>query len=496
VHLRRDEGFLVAEVVFSAAIFLFAFTTVMLLTTTSMMMSNRAKQKSTMANAVASYVEQVRALPYNQIGTQGGDPPGVLQPTNSVISGFSVAIVPTVIWYDDPDLAGAEDFKKVDLAVTCSSPGENPKVLSMPTEIFVSVAGSGNNVVLTPPSVGFSYPTTSSGMPVLYGSSQQLAAWAQANGEGVNLTSVYVDCDGVPVQLTDGGTGQYSPSGDSFSQTLLWNTQALDSLGATITPDGMHTLKVEAWDTNSQQGFITMSVLVDNHAPSAPTSVALTDVSSGNSSAMTASWPTALDGLTPADHYLVAQYVQGVGATDPGSLSGWTQNPTTPVSTTGLSSPLTSLQPFSRYMSGVTAASPRGFTSGATGGVGITRSRASGTWLITQSGSGGSKLYTAGVTVVLEQPTFPRASVSNILLRSSSSSMAGATQIGCATSGFVLQDSYSSSKSSSLPCYYYQVVSTVVPLGYPSANNAPVTVRSNVVGPSVTGPTPMTNVGW
>jgi hypothetical protein len=490
---------LVAEVVFSAAIFLFAFTSVMLLTTTSMMVSNQAKQKATMTNAVASYVEQVRALPYNQIGTQGGNPPGVLQPTTASIGGFSVAIVPTVVWHDDPsntEVTKTVTFKKVSLAVTCSSPGENPKVLTMPMEIFVSVAGSGNNIVLTPPSVGFSSPTTSSGLPVLHGSSQQVGVWAQAHGEGVNLTTVYVGCDGVPVRLTDGGSGQYSPSGDSFSKSLLWDTLALDVDGSAITPDGMHTLKVEAWDTNSQQGFVTMSVLIDNFAPNAPTSVTLTDVSSRSTSAMTASWPTALDGLTPADHYVVAQYVQGAEATDPGSLSGWTQNPTTPVSTTGLSSALTSLQPFSRYMTGVSAASPRGLTSGAAGGVGITRPRATGAWEVTESGSGDDKLHTAAVTVALQQPTFPAASVSNVLFRSGSSSMAGATQVGSATSGFELHDSYSSSKSSSLPGYYYQVVSTVVPVGYPAADNAPVTVKSNVIGPSVTGPSPMTNVGW
>lgn len=493
MRVRSDHGFLVAEVVFSAAIFFFAFTTIMLLTTTSMMVANQAKQKSAMTNAVASYVEQVRTMPYNQIGNPGGDPAGLLGPTDLSVGGFDVAIVPTVAWYNDPSLTGSQDYKRVTLAVTCIAPGDNPRTLNMSTDLFVSVAGSGNNVVLTPPSVGFSSPPTSSGVPVLGGSNEPISVWARANGVGVNLTTVYVDCDGVPVRLSGGGSGQYSPNSDEFYQTLFWDTLATDANGTTITPDGMHTLKVEAWDTNSQQGFVTMAVMVDNHAPNAPTSVTMTDTSSGGSSGMAATWPACLDGLTSADHYLVSQYVQGSGATDPNSLGGWTQNPAEPVSTTGVSYSLTSVQPFSRYMSSVSALSAKGLSSSAVAGVGVTRPQITGTWVVEHPEH---HWYTSQVTVTLQQPSFPWATISNVLYRSTSSSMAGATQVGSPTSEFVLSDSYSSSNPNWLPGYYYQVVSTVTPIGYPSDANAPVVVRSNVIGPAVTGPTPMSNVGW
>lgn len=504
--IRRDDGFTVAEVVFSAAIFFFVFTSIMTMMTANLVTSRDAKQRSVMVNAVSSYIEQVRAMAYNEIGTPSGNPAGTLQSVTTTVGAYTVTIVPTVTWYDDVRLVGASDYKKLAMAVTCSTIGSVPKTITMASQVFISSAGARNNVLLTPPTIGFTSPATATPPPVVWGS-QLLSVWAEAHGSGVALTTVYVECDGFPIVLSSGAKGQFAVNGVNFSQSLYWETQAVDATsGARIVPDGIHTIKIEAWDTNSQQGFLPMQVYVDNDAPSPPTTITVSETSAGTGPTSTrVTWAACLDGITPATHYYLRQYMQGATALNSGNFSQWTLTPSSgqPYNLTDTTFSSSPLQPLSRYLYEVLAASPRDLTSPSRNERRITRPLLTGTQTVTRSSHGGNHDWTVSVPLTASSPTFPYSTLTYTLFRSLSPTMSAATQIGQPQSQPNWTDTATISGGSSFPAsgaFYYRVTTAVKPSGYPSgSSNATETLLSNIVGP--VGPDQCTNLampngGW
>ncbi len=89
--------------------------------------ANRARL--TAANLATTAVEQIRSMPYNEVGTVGGNPPGAIQRTRTVtVNGMSFTITTDIWWVDDPGddpAMGSDpipyDYKRV--RVTVSAPG-------------------------------------------------------------------------------------------------------------------------------------------------------------------------------------------------------------------------------------------------------------------------------------------------------------------------------------------------------------------------------------
>lgn len=95
-----------------------------------------------------SVLEKVRALPYNQVGVQGGNPEGVLPAGETVVlGGVTYHVETSITWVDDPsdnDSGGdpiASDYKKVRVRVT--APGFFSGAVEVSAEISSLVAQEG-----------------------------------------------------------------------------------------------------------------------------------------------------------------------------------------------------------------------------------------------------------------------------------------------------------------------------------------------------------------
>ena len=99
--MRRDEGLSVAEVVVAAAILFFVLTAMVGLIGASQRMSVMAKDRTTLTNAVAEHIDQIRALDYYTIATPPG---GVVPSSQSVAYGpYTVQFTNRVVMPDGAD---------------------------------------------------------------------------------------------------------------------------------------------------------------------------------------------------------------------------------------------------------------------------------------------------------------------------------------------------------------------------------------------------------
>jgi Tfp pilus assembly protein PilV len=490
-----DEGFTIVEVVISAFILFVVITAVLSLMLSNTAAANQAKEKSVVVNAVASYIEQVRAMPYNDIGMPLGDPPGQLAATSTVVGSFTIDIVPTVTWVDDPSIDGTKDYKLLNIATTATPARLAGSVVTMSTQAIISPAGAGNNVVRVPPSIAWSgsSPATDS---IVYGTARQVGGSADAVGTGVVVTNMNLYCDGSLLQNWSGGAAQFTFTTASASCDFYWNSQAKDASNTPFWEDGVRTLKLEAWDSNGQQNYITRSVLVDNHAPIEPASVTVTDTTAATTLTHVITWPVCADGTSPAYRYSIAIYRQPTTSTSTGSYADWTSVPALSASSNNVTR--NPQQSFGRYLYAVDSVSVRGLTlSNPATVIAVTRPTITGSRNLWDNGnSGANKKWSLTSSVVLGAPNFPydTSTVRNTLYHATSASGPW-TQVGSPTSAFTLPgDAFT--LSSTLTSYYYRVETVITPRGY--GGGTPVTLLSNVIGPTgtVAGSGPMTNVGW
>jgi type II secretory pathway pseudopilin PulG len=88
----RDDGMTLLEVVVAAAILFIIMTAVLGLVGRTMQMGAQAKEINVSNNAVNSYVEWVRSLPFDQVVQSGGS----IETTVVVNDEYTITIVPTV----------------------------------------------------------------------------------------------------------------------------------------------------------------------------------------------------------------------------------------------------------------------------------------------------------------------------------------------------------------------------------------------------------------
>lgn len=128
-RVEGESGFTVVEVVVALTLLLVASLAFMPLYVyvSRESQTNRARLAAT--SLAAGVIEQIRALPYDKIGTVGGNPPGIIESTREVrISGVEAVIRTSIWWVDDPsdnDESGNDtvpyDYKRV--RVTVTAPG-------------------------------------------------------------------------------------------------------------------------------------------------------------------------------------------------------------------------------------------------------------------------------------------------------------------------------------------------------------------------------------
>jgi prepilin-type N-terminal cleavage/methylation domain-containing protein len=126
------RGFTLVEIMVAVAILLVVVTASVPLFVyiAEATQANRARLAA--AKIAGTEIERVRALPYNQVGNVGGNPPGVIQRLKTeVLGGITYSVTTDVWWWDDPSDglggagAGADpipyDYKRVRVAV--AAPG-------------------------------------------------------------------------------------------------------------------------------------------------------------------------------------------------------------------------------------------------------------------------------------------------------------------------------------------------------------------------------------
>lgn len=129
VQVRARGGFTLVEVVVALTLLLVASLAFAPLYVYISQKSQDNQARLAATSIAAGLVEEIRGLPYDQIGTVGGNPAGVIEPEKKVfINGIEALVRTRIFWVDDPsdnDSNGKDpipyDYKRV--RVTVSAPG-------------------------------------------------------------------------------------------------------------------------------------------------------------------------------------------------------------------------------------------------------------------------------------------------------------------------------------------------------------------------------------
>jgi prepilin-type N-terminal cleavage/methylation domain-containing protein len=127
--LKKQHGFTMVELVIALTLLLLVALSFvpMFVYISEGSQNNRARLIA--LKLASSKIEEIRALPYDKIGTVGGDPAGVIpQEETKTIDNINFTIKTNIWWVDDPsdnDASGHDplpyDYKRVKVAVESPS---------------------------------------------------------------------------------------------------------------------------------------------------------------------------------------------------------------------------------------------------------------------------------------------------------------------------------------------------------------------------------------
>src|SRR5829696_6684177 len=120
-----DEGFTLIEVVVALGVFALLATAFASSLSASLRSLGLSRQRTTAEQLASSQMEEMRRVAYDDLGTVGGNPPGIVTATKSVTNGSQTLTVDTRISYvnDKAPIAketGA-DYKSVTVTVTSAT---------------------------------------------------------------------------------------------------------------------------------------------------------------------------------------------------------------------------------------------------------------------------------------------------------------------------------------------------------------------------------------
>lgn len=481
-RFSADDGLGMLEIVVSAVIFFFVLTAVLGLLGTTTQMSLAAKQRAVMTNAINAYVERVSAMPFSQVAlvSEGG---ALSEVETQTVGEYTVVIRPTVSIPTTMTSQTAPNLKRLRLQVTVTRGGANPisyttEVLIRDRDTFLTQAVSSP---LTDPTIAFTNTTPPEGTVVwgsqYAGGALTIGAKAEA-GEGRAVSSVVLWCDDQFVlKDTMGNLGSWANiDQQSFTTpSFVWNTRQTDEYGNTVIVDGYRTISAYVLDSGGVSKYTVRHFLVDNVAPPLPTTSTVEPLTATETRI---SWGEVMDGTTPADHYRVEGYVQSQSLPETWTPAGYVGGTYIYKGTSGLFA----TQPFSRYYMRMQAHSPRDELDPVDWYyhpvAWVSRPALSGT--STTSGSNRT------VTLTCSTPQFPYSSITYKVYR-------GTSPTALAFLATAASNTYSNTFKKTTD-YYYQFEVTVTPTGTAGGRlpaPTPVTIRSNIVGPSGTSPLPV-----
>lgn len=483
------------EVVFAAAIFMFAATAVMAMMFATQDAANRAKERVAVVSATASYIEWIRELPYAAVGTPSGNPAASLV-ASSVVSGpYTITMVPTVEWVSD-EKVGAKAYKRLTVTATGTRSGSDSQPLVYVAQTIIKMADV--YVPAKPPTVSFG-----PGSPVerqVIRAQVGVSMEASANGSGLTLAtmSMYTG-QGTAVQfLIDTSLHSALTSTTEPRATFgpfSWDTRATDIAGNLIWDDGTYSLRVEASDSNGQKTYVARSVIIDNFGPGDVPSMT---ASPANPYTVDLAWGTAYvhGGRDAATSYEVTGYAQGGSATG-GDYRSWSwisvrapgpattrQWPATPMSRYFFTSQ--AVGPYAEYYS-----PPEHFSPGATAIASPVITPPTLTGRCENRATRNTGTMDTAITITLSPPTFPyTGAMTTVYSAATAAALASPTGVGTvAASPWVYTETRAKStgKKNDVPpadALYYRTKTVLTPLGYDGGSAQ--TVWSPIIGPNAT----------
>ena len=410
--MRRDQGFTVAELVVAVGILFFVVTALFGLVSASTTTSVSAKQRALAVDAGSSYIEDIRAMPYEAVGVVGAplsEPTGTLVPTTTTRNNITTTIDPEVSWVNDLQLPGEQDYKKVVLTVTATAPSVGPFTHVVTTYVRNTATNPQSDFTDLSPTIRFTPGTPAEGA-VIYGTAN-FGFGAIAGHESTDgiLTVVRLIGGGGLLQTSGGDRAEWGPNLHEFTTTpnpFYWDTTKSretspgSGVWEPLYPDGPITLVAEAIDTQNDRTYVQRHYVIDNSPPGAPSDVTLTSPNP-QPVPLRITWVPGVDGTALATNHSVTVYQQNSTSTD---MASWANLGSFVVATPEGNPPTMSYdytEPafFSRYAAAVAAVGPRSSSAPVLGGPHTTRPSISGTATI----AGNDEKHSLTIT----PPTFP-----------------------------------------------------------------------------------------
>lgn len=165
--LASEAGQSLIEVVIAIGIFAITSAALISLLTSSLNTTNFSRQKTLAQQAAAKQIEYIRTLQYSKVGTNPGNPVGIVAPTQTIsIGGPSATTEATmktkIVYVNDPTPLSYQsnaNYKQVTVTITRASDGRQlasqttniaPPIKASQSQgaIVVTVIDSGNNSVV------------------------------------------------------------------------------------------------------------------------------------------------------------------------------------------------------------------------------------------------------------------------------------------------------------------------------------------------------------
>lgn len=505
-----DEGVSLIELVIAALILFIAVTAVFGLILKAMDMSIQAKQQNIGLSVGSSYIEQVRALPYEAVGVVGGSVPGSLSvSTTMTISNFQVTVTPDVVMVDDPWI-GPNAYKSLTVTVTVDAPGV-ARPITRVVRTFIRKAetmAAGHEV---PGALRIAYD---SAMPARNSYVQQVMTipfTATNSNTAVLITTL--DILGTHDKSKRGGwlTGSGGPpespefaqwanvDANTISKVFSWDTARLLTDGVTREwPDGPYVLEATAQDAVGNIAHTVWTVVVDNDPPSGVATMAppvyYKYAPSRADLSYIYNWDLVYDGYqTETYQYVLHAYREHKGA-DPAlapwenvGATGWDDLGDTTILAPRRNHSLMSgaADYFSRYEVLVEPKSYFGRTAGARDMPVPFVSRPKMTATSTVTYDGAERRFTTTTGLRMRGAQFTTSGRTITLYRSALPNMSGAVAVKSWTTD---EDTYDhvdtvvGGKNALPVTYYYQMTCVMTPSGW--RGGSPFTAYSAVLGPT------------
>jgi len=493
----------VIEIVIAAFILFFVLTAVLGLVSTTTRMGISAKERSAITNAMASHMEWVRSLDFDEVALQGTTTSATVPAqTTMMIDGFTVVITTSVS-------DAVRGVKEVQVTAVATHPAYSSMTMSQNVSIRDYRSGLTQMVNKTGPRIDWgSTPAEGTVVYANYivgGAPLNIDVSVESAMEDVPIADVRYYCSG---QLLRNGSSvladvaAWQPNEETWTgETFRWHTLQVDDQGnPEAIADGWRTIRIEATDAEGNRTVKERRFLVDNKEPGDPEGTAPASAIAQVMSDIEVrlGWAVVRDGTDDSWGYGVKIYkVNGSGTPvlqnsvdADGQAVDYRMAPTAYIQTTTA---------FSRYTAAVRAYSPRLMTTEyAPISTYVTNPKLTGSSTTTYAGKNAARTSSTVVNVAVTPPTFGTSTIKYDLFRSMDPANLGANPYKASIGATYSETIAKTVGKFGVPDpYYYRYRITYTASGSTAAGSQ--VIWSNVIGPTTAADsvlTPMPFVSW